>query len=141
MKKILALSIVLFALYSCKKDDKTASKKDYLTSGSWIITTVVTDDDGDGTYEIDEYADFEACYKDNIWTFKPDGMLEMDEGATKCTPTDPQVTTGQWQFTNNETGLTIETDSYVIEQLDANQIVLRLAYGANRSSKVTFSKH
>jgi hypothetical protein len=142
MKKILTLSIILFALYSCKKDDnKPASKSGYLTSGSWIVTAAVTDDDGDGTFETDEYADFEPCYKDNLWTFNTNGSVVMDEGATKCDPSDSQVTTSQWQMVNNESGLIVGSDSYSILQLDANQVVLKLDYGSNRSSKVTFSKH
>ena len=142
MKKIAALSVVLFALFSCKKDDnKPATKSDYLTSGSWIVTAAVTDDDGDGTYETDEYADFAPCYKDNVWTFNTNGSVVMDEGATKCAPSDSQVITSQWQLVNNETGLIMASDTYSVVQLDANLIVLKLDYGANRSSKVTFSKH
>jgi hypothetical protein len=142
MKKIFAFSIILFALYSCKKDDKKpVTKSDFLTSGLWIVTAAVTDDDGDGTYETDEYADFAPCYKDNVWTFKTNGSVVMDESATKCDPSDSQVITSQWQLVNNETGLILASDSYSVLQLDANQVVLKLDYGANRSSKITFSKH
>ena len=142
MKKILVFSIILIALYSCKKDDnKPATKSDYLTSGSWIVTAAATDDDGDGTYETDEYADFEPCYKDNVWTFNTNGSVVMDEATTKCDPSDSQVITSQWHLADNETSLILGSDSYSIVQLDANQIVLKLDYGANRSSKITFSKH
>ena len=52
MKRIFSFSIILLTLYSCKKDDnKPASKSDYLTSGSWIVTAAVTDDDGDGSIQ------------------------------------------------------------------------------------------
>jgi hypothetical protein len=141
MKKIVAFSILLIALNGCKKDDdKPVSKSDFLTSGTWALTAAITDDDGDGTFETNEFATFDPCFTDNIWTFNSNGSAVVDEGPTKCDPSDPQVQTGTWQLTNNETNLTIAGDMYSIEQLDANQLILILSYGSNSSSKVTFSK-
>lgn len=142
MKKIFVVSIALIAMYSCKKDDaKPVSKSDMLTSGTWKITAAVTDADGDGTFETNEYASFDACFTDNIWSFNTNGSAVMDEGPTKCDPTDSQVQTDSWQLTNNETNLSFAGDTYLVEQLDANTLILKLSYGANSSSKVTFTKN
>jgi hypothetical protein len=141
MKKFFVFSILLIGLNACKKDDKKAlSKSDYLTAGKWMITAAVSDEDGDGVYEINDFADFEDCFKDNFITFHGDGKVVLDEGETKCVSTDPQSETDFWQLTNNESSLVIDSDTYSIEQLDANLLVVKLSYGGNISSKVTFSK-
>lgn len=141
MKKLLVFAIALTALNACKKNnDKPVTKSDMLTSGSWKITAAVTDSDGDGTYETNEFTDFPSCLTDNIWTFNTNGSAAMDEGPTKCDPADSQVQTSSWQLTNNETNLSFEGDTYLVEQLDANTLILKLSFGSNSSSKVTFTK-
>ena len=141
MKKVLIFSTLLIALNACKKDDaKPASKADLLTSGTWRLTAAVTDMDGDGTFETDEYAAFGTCFTDNIWTFNSNNSIAVDEGATKCDPSDPQVQTGSWQLTNNQTNLSFEGETYVIQQLDANTLILSQSFGTSSSSKVTFTK-
>jgi hypothetical protein len=141
MKKIVVFSVLLIAMNACKKDDdKPMSKADLLTSGTWAMTAAVSDDDGDGTFETNEFADFESCFTDNIWTFNSNGSAAVDEGPTKCDPADSQVVTANWQMTNNETNLTLDGDTYLIEQLDATTLILKMSYGFNSSSKVTFSK-
>ena len=141
MKKVLIFSTLLIALNACKKDDaKPASKADLLTSGTWRLTAAVTDMDGDGTFETDEYTAFGTCFTDNIWTFNSNNSIAVDEGATKCDPSDPQVQTGSWQLTNNQTNLSFEGETYVIQQLDANTLILSQSFGTSSSSKVTFTK-
>ena len=141
MKKIVVFSILIVALNACKKDDdKPVSKSSLLTTGTWAMTAAVTDDDGDGIFETDEFAAFDACFTDNIWTFNSNGSAVVDEGSTKCDPADPQVETGNWQMTNNETNLTIAGETYLIEQLDANTLILKLSHGSNSSSRITFTK-
>ena len=141
MKKVLIFSTLLIALNACKKDDaKPASKADLLTSGTWRLTAAVTDMDGDGTFETDEYAALGTCFTDNIWTFNSNNSIAVDEGATKCDPSDPQVQTGSWQLTNNQTNLSFEGETYVIQQLDANTLILSQSFGTSSSSKVTFTK-
>lgn len=142
MKKIFVFSIALIAMNACKKDDaKPVSKTDMLTSGTWKLTAAVTDADGDGTFETNEYATFDACFTDNIWSFNTNGSAVMDEGPTKCDPADSQVQTDSWQLTNNETNLSFAGDTYLVEQLDASTLILKLSYGASSSSKVTFTKN
>ncbi len=144
MKKIFLLTAIWICLFSigCNKDDDdtAASKKDLLTAGSWKLTAVVSDDDGDGTYETNDFIYFFDCYTDNYYIFKTNGELELNEGATKCDPADPQTETANWQLTNNETTLVIEGDSYAIEELNTSTLKLKQTFSGNRSSVVTFSK-
>ena len=142
MKKIISLAfIIMIAIFSCKKEDtKPVTKSDFLTSGTWAVTDVVSDDDGDGTYETHDFPDFEACYRDNIYTFHSDGKWEMNEGASKCDPGDPQSDTALWQLINNEKDIILGVDTYSIVELSETTLRVKLMYDDIRSSQVTFTK-
>lgn len=143
MKKLffLIISIIILAVPACSKKDKTITKKDLLTSGIWRATAVMSDDDGDGTYETNDFIGFEDCYTDNDWIFRTNGELELNEGATKCAPSDPQTFMTTWQLTNNETTLVINLDTYSVEELNSSTLKIKLPLSGNRSSLITFSKH
>lgn len=144
MKKTIFLFTAAFFLFftpACKKDkDKTQSKTELLTTGSWKVTASVTDNDGNGTYETNEFALFPACFVDNIFTFKTNGQLELDEGPTKCDVMDPQIETVAWQFTNNEMNITVDSDTYDITELNTTTFKIKENLSGGRSSVVTFTK-
>jgi hypothetical protein len=137
------LIVILFAiaLSSCKKDDpEPATKSNFLTNGTWMVSAVTSDDDGDGIYETNDYADFLDCFKDNIHTFHSNGTFEMNEGPSKCDPGDPQTESSTWQLTNNDSNLNLANDVYTVQQLTNTTLQVKLSYGDNRSSIVTFTK-
>ena len=141
MKKIISIAFLMIALSACKKEDvKPVTKTDFLTSGTWIVTDVVSDEDGDGTYETHDFPDFVPCYTDNIYTFHSDGKWEMNEGASKCDPNDPQSNTALWQLINNEKDIILGVDTYSIVELSNTRLEVKLMYENNLSAKVTFSK-
>ena len=144
MKKTIFLFTAAFFLFftpACKKDkDKTQSKTELLTTGSWKVTASVTDNDGNGTYETNEFALFPACFVDNIFTFKTNGQLELDEGPTKCDVMDPQIETVAWQFTNNEMNIMVDSDTYDITELNTTTFKIKENLSGGRSSVVTFTK-
>ncbi len=47
-----------------------------------------------------------TCIVDNIGTFTSDLKLIVDEGQTKCSPGDPQTTTGTYSLNSGNTQLT-----------------------------------
>ena len=50
-----------------------------------------------------------ACEKDNRIIFRTNASYETNEGATKCSTTDPQILeTGTWSFTQSETVLVVQ---------------------------------
>jgi hypothetical protein len=144
MKKLISIyTIFLFLLLAaCSKKDKVAvtSKTDLLTSGTWKLTALVSDDDGNGSYETDVYAGFSGCFTDNYWTFKANGQLELNEGPTKCDPIDPQIQAATWQLTQNETHLAINSDEWILQELTASTLKWKEEYSGGRSSLVTFTK-
>jgi hypothetical protein len=141
MKSFLtSTTIFTLLIISCSKKDSNQSKKDLLTSGSWKLTAVVADDDGNGTYEIDRFTGFSDCFKDNYYTFQNNGILELNEGPIKCSLTDPQTETATWQLTQNETHLKIDTDEWKLEELTTSILKWKEEYSGGRSSLVTFVK-
>lgn len=137
---LITTAIFSLLIFSCSKKDSNLSKKDLLTSGSWKLTAVVSDDDANGSYETDEFARFLDCYKDNYYTFQSNGALELNEGPTKCSPADSQTETATWQLTQNETHLKINTDEWKLEELTASILKWKEEYSGGRSSLVTFTK-
>jgi hypothetical protein len=58
----------------------------------------------------DLLANMEACEKDNFTQFHTNMSFVVDQGATKCDPSDPQIDeTGTWAFSNNESQLSLMT--------------------------------
>jgi hypothetical protein len=135
MKYFLFVASLAF-LFGCGGGDEPEPISAKLLSGSSSKTWYLTDHDLVGT------ADFEdqpACVQDDRWIFYAIGTMEQNEGATKCTPTDPQVyVNGSWElFTESQTlRLTRSTIiNFTIVKLTANVMVLK-----NGSDKMYFAK-
>ncbi|OWY24950.1 hypothetical protein C7N43_28865 [Sphingobacteriales bacterium UPWRP_1] len=122
-------------LGSCKKDDK--SKTELLTHHSWKVKAATINPAIDifGTGELisDLYANnffYPACTKDDFMTFKDNGQVISDEGATKCSAGDPQTTTQNWTFNSTETVITIseldgsDPQSFNISSLTEDEVVI-----------------
>ncbi len=117
--------IALLTFTGCQKDDPPPPTKTELISRDWKVTAMTAVFPAPiGTVDI--LSQLDACEKDNIIKIKADGTYTVDEGATKCDPTDPQtVETGNWAFTSNETKLTILDDTWDIVSLSATSLVLK----------------
>lgn len=107
MKKLLfVLASIGFVVYSCKKDNNKSSSSNtqLITSATWKYDTVAIDRDKDGKADFQIPSGYlQACDLDNKITFKADSTGILDEGATKCSSTDPQTATFKWWFKENET--------------------------------------
>jgi hypothetical protein len=118
MKKLSFLLLAAVALGGCKKNDSTspsptASRTDMLTAKNWRIsaqTYSVAINNGTPTVS-DEYANETACERDNFIKFNTNKSLIADEGATKCSSSDPQTQSGTWDLTTNDTKLTLADPS------------------------------
>jgi hypothetical protein len=96
-------------LGACQKNGASPSRADLLTAHPWRLVALSSLASGKVT---DLYATLAPCVRDNTLLFSSGTSnsvfqpLITDEGATKCTATDPQQQVGIWQFAENETRLT-----------------------------------
>lgn len=121
---LLLLLAATMSFTACKKDEKT--KTELLTSTTcWSPSKSETLDPSTGNWVEDA---IDNCSKDDCTTFKSDGTLTFDEGATKCDPTDPQTSSGNWSLSADEKSLILTeagiTFSFTIVELNEDRIVL-----------------
>jgi hypothetical protein len=123
-KGIILVAIAAFAFASCKEstDDETPASKtktELITSGSWVTSDVLIN--GASIWVLAE-----ACSKDDFMTFKTNGTVITDEGATKCDPADPQTTTANWSFSSDEKKVTIDGDAGDLVTLNETDMVVTM---------------
>jgi hypothetical protein len=131
------ISILFFCiLLGCSKSDdasiitSNASKTQLLSASDWVLIGQQEKVSPSSDWK-DTYGSLTACEKDDRTSFKSNGNIETNEGATKCNANDPQViNAGTWSFFNNETILVIKNlnstkiDNYTIETLTANSLII-----------------
>lgn len=117
-----------------KKDNNTASRTELITSATWKFQKAGFDVNGDGFIDADlPPGSLLDCQKDNTISFAANGTGTVDEGATKCEPSDPQSTAITWSFRNNETVINFPTA--VFSNLDGDVKIVTLT-----STKLSLSK-
>lgn len=120
MKRISLQTLVVLFVFSalllttsCKKDeDVTPDKTELLTSGSWQMSALTIDPaiDWFGAPVTNVFAQLPTCAKDDLTIFKSNGIVNYDEGPSKCDLNAPQTTTGAWALNFDKTVLTISRD-------------------------------
>ena len=107
MRKLFLFVLGVAALGACKKNNETspeASRTELLTAKSWRLAAATITA---GTSKTDEFAASQACERDNFLKFNTNKSVVVDEGATRCDPSDAQTQTSTWDFNNDQTKLTI----------------------------------
>ena len=108
-------AFLLLLCVSCKKDSD-ASKTELLTSTRWLYQDVTRNG-------ISIYASVQPCNRDNLFTFKTSGELTIDEGPTKCSPTDPQSANFPWFFFSNEDSISINGFRTKVLEISETQFI------------------
>jgi hypothetical protein len=140
--RILVLSLLITALtttLSCEKDkDEPAvkTKTELLTTGTWKLTSYTSnpayDWYGTGDYATDILAALNPCEADGFDTYKTNGIVEINEGALKCNPSDPQTFSASWAFTDNENKILYDGfDEYELVELTATTMRLQSTFVEN----------
>jgi hypothetical protein len=124
LKIVIAASLLIFIL-ACRKENKN-SNTDIITNGNWAIAAITIDPpfdiDGDGIVDSDLFQQYDACEKDDYYTFKKNNKMDINAGGLKCYPSDPQVYSVDWQFTDNEKGIMIDGDNATIVELTSEHL-------------------
>ena len=144
MKALFSITFLLVIIlsllfYGCKKekdDNIIKTKTELLTAGSWKRTALVSnpayDWNGDGTFDTNILNTMKGCEKDNFDTYKTNGIIETNEGATKCNAYDPQTSTATWVFAANETKLIFDaTYEYTLIELTATTLKFQSTFVEN----------
>ena len=107
--KTLLLSTAILSIISigCSKDsDDGKNKNELITSASWKFSDAGIDSDRNGDINTSVASSVNDCLKDNLIVFVSNGTGTVNESANVC-PNASQSTPFTWNFTNNESDLTI----------------------------------
>ena len=157
MKRLLLYLLVAtagIASTGCKKDTVTATpaptKTELLTNKNWVLTaeTVSPGINAGGTVITDLYGQMPACSKDDFIRFETPNVYKEDEGATKCSSTSPQTTTGTWVFNADQTIITTTSQGSTPQSLNVVELtdstlkitVVVANNGVNYTITATFRK-
>lgn len=114
----IGILVAFVIVSSCSKDEKETVSKAQLIARNWKQIDLLASQAGLPPVSIFDTF-FEPCNKDDIWQFKSDGTYIVVEGATKCSPTDPDtVSSGTWQLTDGETKIIIDDASEPAQTLN-----------------------
>jgi hypothetical protein len=84
--------------------DTVESKMTMMTKEIWKYDTSGINTDMSANVEIADTT-VTPCVKEYTYQFNPDSTGVLTEGATKCSPTDPQTTPFTWSFNTSQTAL------------------------------------
>ena len=119
MKKIiLPLALVAFLAGGCKKDDDCDINEANIR-GDYRVTAITYKPDAASPVE-DEFSSWDACEKDNIYTFGASGVVTLTDAGTVCTPNSSDM--GSWSLNGRE--LTFDGEVYAIQSFNCSQLVL-----------------
>jgi len=153
-RSLLLLSIS-FLMSRCSNDDETPKTPADLLLGSWNLTgdtySPGYDFLGNGQLVTDAFPLYEACEKDNIYTFNASNVGDLNEGPTKCDPADPQSTPFTYLLKTNNTVLNISINilggtfgqDFDILQLDNSTLKLKYTFvesGVTYTNTQTFTR-
>ena len=130
MRKIfISLPVILLlpvSLVSCtdKNLGGPKSRSQLLTRSPWYLQKF--EQKTDNNPWVDNFASLPTCEKDNFSSFQINNTLVVDEGQSKCNPSDPQTIFSPWRFADGDTKIIITLNtgefSYNIEQLDEGML-------------------
>lgn len=123
--------LVMLAACSKKNDPAPLTPEQLIvTSKGWVATAITINPAlrFPGAPAItDFFAFLEPCEKDNITFFTSDLKYKVDEGASKCDPSDTQIQVqGTWSFNPAKTIITLtsttggDTEAFTIAELSAS---------------------
>jgi len=123
MKHLLRFTIFVIPivfLASCNKEDDTPppTPTETISDKNWVLTAWTADPpyQSNGTFISDVYNYFSQqglqCILDDVYYFRADGTYVLEEGATKCDPTNPTIfESGTWLFNSDGRALVMNSHS------------------------------
>jgi hypothetical protein len=134
--RLLAAVTAIIFISSCKKnnDDIIYNRTELLTRAPWIQVASEISSNGNGFYTDPQWASAPACEKDDVLIFRANQTYEVNEGTTRCDPSDPFIfISGNWYLSNDQATLTVGSETVTINQLD--QSTFQVSYQYNNGGQ------
>jgi hypothetical protein len=119
--RALLLVGLLAGASACENTSDPAPQSELLSGGgskTWKVVSIKKD--GSDRFQ-------GRCQADNLYIFHAGSSFEMDEGAKKCSTTDPQKLSGTWSLTHSEITIKQGSRSFMqmnIRSLSASRLVV-----------------
>lgn len=120
MKKVLLGMVVLAALASCKKDEKKCDLNSTNILGSYKVTASVYKENN-STPEVNEFANWDACQKDDVTTLNSNGSAIATDAGTVCDPNGTYTST--WALVGDR--LTIDGEVATVTSFDCGGMTVK----------------
>lgn len=152
---------MLSTLQGCKKETAAETAEDKIMGKKWQLKSLISSEPIDLSFfgcsaTLTDWLScatlYPACSKDDYTEFKANNVSESNEGATKCTATDPQVTTGFWDIMadgktmivgsdddKNGTITPAEKDTLTFKEFSSSKIVFEQAGEDGEGNPVSFT--
>jgi hypothetical protein len=102
------LSSIIAINFSCTKTPASITDTaTLLQNKNWKITALTISPAYFGITDVLNGLYFD-CEKDDLYQFNSNGNFVLDNGATKCAPTDPQTQSGSWNYNSSNKNLHFE---------------------------------
>ncbi len=112
--RVLLLAASLAGFTACENPADPAPQSGLLSgSGSKTWKVISIKKDGSDRFQ-------SSCQADNLYIFHAGSAFEMDEGAKKCSTTDPQKLSGTWSLTQST--ITVKQGSRSFLQMDVQSL-------------------
>lgn len=118
------------------------------TKKSWVMRSFQVLRKGKGTISVPPDALFDECIADDVYTFyfNSERSYIIDEGGSKCNPTDSDVVVNSnWSFVNTTASLTIVMPifsgsplPFIVSEIDETRMVLDLYLDDNSAYRLNF---
>jgi len=140
MKKLLIIASALVVTFSsCKKDNPapTCNLDNNGILGNYKVTSILYKANA-ASPEVDIFATYDACEKDDIISFVTNGVYTVTEGATSCTPTNAD--SGTWSLSGST--LTLDgTDGGVVTNFSCSGFTITQTIASSGEvTKITLAK-
>jgi hypothetical protein len=130
MKKITAIiASALLVLASCKKDKHDGDVTKENLTGTYKLAALVSKT-GNQPQE-DEYAQMDACEKDDLVKFNADNTFNAVDAGTVCTPNGND--NGTWSLPS-ASQLTIMGQTHTIKSFNGRTLVLEYTTGSGNNT-------
>lgn len=141
-KIILFFIAASLSITACKKDKDKTSKTKLLTQSPWVM--VKYEEKIDNADWENRFSEMDECSRDDKWIFKTSLTVDVTEGHTACGGNTPNevLESANWSLVEGETKLQILNETFQIEQLDGNTLIIsntETAMGITYSTRVTLA--